>query len=305
MLLEELSNLVKTEKVAIEFALNWKLLPEKHVICPVCSVGNVNWYRRSNEGLKIPYALRCSKKKCRKKWSLTKNTWFFGSHLTVRKNLLLIYQWIKGDTVGETSGNLKLSKSTVLDYYQFCREVCYTIVSHRTRPIGGYGEAISICNYQVDKVIDKHKRVVNYLEGFNPSTEECFLVEVHSREPSTLVYLIKRFVLPGTTVSFDGFSDFQKIANYQNDFADLHIQFMKPLTESHKPATPKISLLRSGKKFGEYEPEGKARDYVMFEYLYFHPIETLTPGEKFEWFLKDVAKVYPGPFKMSLYPVMY
>ncbi|EEB18392.1 hypothetical protein Phum_PHUM513150 [Pediculus humanus corporis] len=272
MLFEELNKLVDTEKEAIEFALQWKLLPEKHVICPVCNIGNVGWYKRSHEGLKIPYALRCSRKKCRKKWSVTKNTWFFGSHLSVKQNILLIYCWIKGDTVGETSEILKLSKSTVMDYYQFCREVCYTIVSNRTKPIGGPNEIVSLCNYQIDRFIDKQKRIVSFLEGVNQ----------------------------------DNFSDYSKISDGENDFAEKYnIKIVKSLNDSVAAvSTPKKCLWRTGKKFSEDE-ENKTRDFVMFQYLYFHPIESLSIGEKFKRFLRDVAKVYPGPFKISLTPVIY
>ena len=306
MLFEELNKLVDTEKEAIEFALQWKLLPEKHVICPVCNIGNVGWYKRSHEGLKIPYALRCSRKKCRKKWSVTKNTWFFGSHLSVKQNILLIYCWIKGDTVGETSEMLKLSKSTVMDYYQFCREVCYTIVSNRTKPIGGPNEIVSLCNYQIDRFIDKQKRIVSFLEGVNRGNDDCFLVEVHSKEPSTLIYLIKKFILPGTTLLVDNFSDYSKISDGENDLAEKYnIKIVKSLNDSVAAvSTPKKCLWRTGKKFSEDE-ENKTRDFVMFQYLYFHPIESLSIGEKFKRFLRDVAKVYPGPFKISLTPVIY
>lgn len=304
MLFEELNELIETEKAAIEFALKWKLLPEKHVVCPACNIGNVGWYKRSHEGLKIPFALRCSRKKCRKKWSVTKNTWFFGSHLSVKQNILLIYCWIKGDSVGETSENLKLSKSTVMDYYQFCREVCYTIVSNRTKPIGGFGEVVNLCNFQVDRFIDKQKRVVNFLEGVNPNTDDCFLVEVHSKEVSTLIYLLKKFILPGTTISVDNFSEYSKIVGFQNDFIQRDIKFVENSNEASTISTQKKCLWRTGKKFGEDE-ESKSRDFVMFQYLYFHPIETLSIGEKFERFLNDVAKVYPGPFKISLTPVIY
>ena len=303
MLFDELNKEVDTEGAAVDFALKRNLLPEKRVLCPVCNVGNVGWYKRSHEGLKIPFALRCSRKKCRKKWSVTKNTWFFGSHLSVKQNILLIYCWVKGETVGETSDILKLSKSTVMDYYQFCREVCYTVVSNRTKPIGGANEVVQLCDFQIDRIIDKQRRVISFLEGVNPRTNDCFLVEIHSNSAETLIALLKTFILPNTTVVVDNWNGYSIIVDFLDEFDEYNIQFMEnPCLV--KPQTQRKCMWRTGKRFSEDE-ETKSRDFLMFQYLYFHPIENLSVGQKFEMFLSDVAKVYPGPFKTSLTPVIY
>lgn len=304
MLFDELNREVETEGAAVDFALKRNLLPEKRVICPICNIGNVGWYKRSHEGLKIPFALRCSRKKCRKKWSVTKNTWFFGSHLSVKQNILLIYLWVKGESVGETSEILKVSKSTVMDYYQFCREVCYTIVSNRTKPIGGNGEVVQLCDFQIDRFVDKQRRIVNFLEGYNYRTNDCFLIEVHSNITETLISLIKLFILPNTTVNVNNWEGYSKIADHLNEFDELNIKFIENSNSPVKASVPKKCMWRSGKKFSEDE-ECKSRDFLMFQYLYFHPIDSLSIGQKFERFLSDVAKVYPGPFKRSLTPVIY
>lgn len=303
MLFEELNKEVDTEETAVDFALKRNLLPEKRVTCPICNVGNVGWYKRSHEGLKIPFALRCSRKKCRKKWSVTKNTWFFGSHLSVKQNILLIYCWVKGETVGETSEILKISKSTVMDYYQFCREVCYTMVSNRTKPIGGDNEVVQLCDFQIDRFIDKQRRVVNFLEGVNHKTKDCFLVEIHLNSAETLILLLKTFILPNTTIVVDNWEGYSKIVDCLYEFDELNIRFVED-SSSPKPQMQRKCMWRTGKRFSEDE-EAKSRDFLMFQYLYFHPIENLTIGDKFEMFLGDVAKVYPGPFKTSLTPVIY
>ena len=306
MLLEELELTVEDEHAAIEFAVKKNLLPEKRTLCPVCCIGNVGWYKRSNEGLKVPFSLRCSRKRCRKKWSVTKNTWFFGSHLNVRQNFMLIYYWIRGDNIAITAEKLKLSKTTVLGYYQFCREVCYVIVSHRTKPIGGPGHVVSINEFHIDRHVGSQRKRVSFLEGVDRNTNECFLLEIQRNNAATLIPLIKTFVLQGSKILTDSWESYSKLKSedFQKEFSEHFIEFVE--NENQEGKRNKVKCMwRTVKRFVVEGQETKTCDLSMFQYLYFHPMELLSTGEKFDRFLDDVAKVYPGPFRDPLTAVIY
>lgn len=307
MKLEELDIAVETESAAIEFAIQRNLLPQKRTVCPICCVGHVGWYKRSNEGLKVPFTLRCSRKRCRKKWSVTKDTWFFGSHLTVRQNFMLIYFWIRGDNISEAAENLKLSKTTVMDYYQFCREVCFVIVSNRTKPIGGPDHILVINEFQIDRVVSAQKRRVCFLEGFDKTTNDCFLIEIQKTDVETIVPLLRKFVRVGSTVITSSWESFSKLDNEHllNALWDHPIQFVQ--LDNFEVKSSKVKCMwRSAKRFIETESqEIKSKDLLLFQYLYFHPIEYLSAGDKFDRFLQDIAKVYPGPFKHPMTAVIY
>jgi len=306
MQFEELELAVENEATAIEFAVKKNLLPEKKTLCPVCFIGNVGWYKRSNEGLKVPFSLRCSRKKCRKKWSVTKNTWFFGSHLSVRQNFMLIYFWIRGDNISESAEQLKLSKTTVLDYYQFCREVCYVIVSNRTKPVGGPGHVVAINEFHVDRFIASQRKRVCFLEGVDKDTNECFLLEIQKNNAGTLIPLIKTFVLQGSKILTDTWESYSKLKSeeFQKQFVGHHLEFVESSNLEGKSNKVKC-MWRTAKRFVDESQESKTRDLCLFQYLYFHPMELLSTGEKFDRFLEDVAKVYPGPFRDPLTAVVY
>lgn len=307
MQLEELDIAVENESAAIEFAVKRKLLPGKKTLCPACNIGNVGWYKKSNDGLKVPFSLRCSRRRCRKKWSVTKNTWFFGSHLTLRQNFMLIYFWIRGDSIGEASENLRLSKTTVMDYYQFCREVCFVIVSNRTKPVGGPDHVVVISEFQVDRVFPAQVKRVCFLEGYDKTTEECFLIELHEPDEDTVVQLIKKFVRAGSSVITDAWESFNRLnsEHFQNSFSDHPIKFFESLNPDRE-TNQKRCMFRKTSRFVETESlEIKSQDLLLFQYLYFHPIEYMSPGEKFDRFLEDIALVYPGPFKQPLTAVIY
>lgn len=307
MQFEELELAIENETSAIEFAVRRNLLPEKRTICPKCCVGHVGWYKRSNEKLKVPFSLRCSRKRCRKKWSVTKNTWFFGSHLSVRQHFMLIYFWIRGDSIAEAAEKLKLSKTTVMDYYQFCREVCFVIVSNRTKPIGGQDHTVVINEFQVDRVIATQRRRVFFLEGVDQRTNDCFLLEIQRHDAQTIVPLLRTFVLEGSKVITNTWESYNRLntEEFQKGLLDFVVEYVELDTPDGK--TQKVKCMwRTAKRFIDSQSEETDnRDFLLFQYLYFHPIEYLSTGEKFDRFLEDISKVYPGPFKHPLTAVVY
>ena len=76
-----------------------------------------------------PYALRCSS--CNTSWNLRYNTWFSGSHLEQWQILRLTYE-------------SNVAADTVMDWYNYCRKVCYVIMSNEEQQIGGVGHIVEV-----------------------------------------------------------------------------------------------------------------------------------------------------------------
>lgn len=75
-----------------------------------------------NKGSSVGYMLRCPG--CRRKDSLTRGTLFDGSHLALSKLLGLMYYWASQRSIAQTTDLLSVSSHTVVQWYQYFREIC-------------------------------------------------------------------------------------------------------------------------------------------------------------------------------------
>ena len=87
--------------------------------------------------------------------SMRQNSWFSGSRLSIEKVLALTYAWAHKfsttQAVHETSvADESTSTETVIDWYNYCREVCADrIMNHHAGQIGGPGTTVEIDESQV------------------------------------------------------------------------------------------------------------------------------------------------------------
>ena len=117
--------------------------------CPREDCNNtLTWTRRTSS--RDGYEWRCSRRKCNGMASMRQNSWFSGSRLSIEKVLALTYAWAHKFTttqaVHETSlDDESTSTETVIDWYNYCREVCADrIMNHHAGQIGGPGMTVEI-----------------------------------------------------------------------------------------------------------------------------------------------------------------
>ena len=68
---------------------------------------------------------RCSSNKCNRKISIRKGSWFEGSHLSIDVILKLTYYWVYNCCNDFVMNELRIgSKHTIVDWFNFAREVC-------------------------------------------------------------------------------------------------------------------------------------------------------------------------------------
>ena len=119
----------------------WKsgLLGDFSGSCMSCGVGNVHLVKCVDN-----YFWRCGARKCKKKFSIRKNSFFEGSHLSFKTILCLIYCWIYELPFKFVRVNLEISDHTIVDWYNFCRDVCVDILLFDNKKIGGPSHIVEI-----------------------------------------------------------------------------------------------------------------------------------------------------------------
>ena len=89
------------------------------------------------------YMWRCGTKKCRRKLSFRAETWFSKSKLGIPMVVVLTYCWTQRYPTFILEHELGLSRTTIVDWRNFAREVC-SVIRSKEEAIGGPGFEIEI-----------------------------------------------------------------------------------------------------------------------------------------------------------------
>ena len=148
---------------------------------------------------------QCCTKGCNTRVSIRADSWFARSHLPITTLVLLTYFWIFRYPPAVIERELHIgSGHTVIDWLNFAREVCVSVLERESEPIGGPGTIVEIDESKFGKRKYNRGRQVDGawifggIERHNP--ERCFLVRVPDRSAATLIPLIKRYIKPGTRI---------------------------------------------------------------------------------------------------------
>ena len=151
---------------------------------------------------------QCCTKGCNTRVSIRTDSWFAGSHLAISTLVMLTYFWIHRAPPAFIRRELEIgSPNTLVDWLNFAREVCVSVVERESEPIGGPGTIVEIDESKFGKRKYNRGRKVDGawifggIERGNP--EHCFLVRVPDRTAATLIPLVKRYIKPGTKILSD------------------------------------------------------------------------------------------------------
>jgi len=86
----------------------------------------------------------CTNRKCSAKNSIRKYSFFSRSHLPLATITKLVYYWTYKYPQEIILHELGLSTKTVVNFYNFCREVCKVVLEEQSEPIGGPGKVVEI-----------------------------------------------------------------------------------------------------------------------------------------------------------------
>ncbi|KAI6194146.1 DDE-Tnp-IS1595 domain-containing protein [Aphelenchoides besseyi] len=167
---------------------------------------------------------RCTTKDCRKEKGFLTDTFFEGAHLELKEIFQLSYFWCFEMSSHKLlqfqmkrADHTTIGEHTLVDYKDFLRDVCVEYFVRNPIRIGGEG-----CRVQIDEAfVTKRKynkgRLVNeavmIFGGIEEETGECFIWPMERRDSETLLALIQKYIMPGTTIISDCWRAYGGIAN--------------------------------------------------------------------------------------------
>ena len=175
---------------------------------------------------------------------MRQKSWFSGSRLSIEKVLALTYAWAHKFTTTQAVHETSLDDETtltetVIDWYNFCREVCaHRIMNHHAGPIGGPGTTVEIDESKFGKIKYHQGRKIEgkwVFGGLCRETKACFLVPVERRDKETLLPIIRAQILPGTRVMSDLWRSYDclKDEGYEHITVNHSLNFVDPDTGAH------------------------------------------------------------------------
>ena len=213
-----------------ETSLNWlkemELVASNPSPCPECNADNENStnLRRGRKGQLKHYHSAATDRKCntymqctgagsscRYRASPFTNTFFDGTtcKLNISDVIEVLWCWINKISIGQCHLITGVSKNCIIDYYNYCREICaVSLASSYNDIIGGVGYTIEIDESKLFKRKYHRGRYLSMQErwafgGKCRETKAKFIVLVPDRSEATLLPIIKHHIKPGSTIISD------------------------------------------------------------------------------------------------------
>ena len=200
------------------------VLPDT-VLCPKCST-NCNFAPSSNCFFcrRTTKDSKSRKIKCSFSVSINKNTWLDRSHMTPSQNIVFCSLFLqKSITQRQAVKWLKIGHETAVNWKRYCYEVCeFWLAEQEQLGIGGPGKIVEIGENLFGKVKNNRRQwVFGCLERVS-KRRLFFLVE--KRDAETLVPIIKKHILPGTTIYSDSWQAYDTLSDegYTHNQTDNH-----------------------------------------------------------------------------------
>lgn len=285
----------------IDWCRRMGLLAKTPPLCPLCER---NMTQVRDNTVQDGYRWRCPDHKGRK-MTIRYGSFFERSHVPLPKLVVLLYLWSFQMPIVCAVQMTGISEATLIDWYNFIREVCSTHLMDfpDLTKIGGPGHIVCLD----ESVIAKRKYHVGRLVrerwifgGFDRNTRRGFIRMVDDRTAATLLPLIAESILPGTEIWSDGWASYAGITNmpglnYTHRVVNHTLHFVDPATGC---CTNPIELYWKNCKMGFKRMSGTTSvmlpshlDEFMFRQLY----GGTDRGEVFRSIVNTIKYQYPCP----------
>ena len=207
--------------------------------CPICNRQCNEQHLQSVVDGRI---WRCMVKRCKKRISIRKGSFFEQSHLELWKIVGLSYLWVRsagksrGVSMEDSKKELHIgSNDTIVDWNQFCRDIAVTYFLNNPVQLGGPGRVVEIDESLFSRRKYNRGRIIPeqwIFGGYEPAAKEGFLVPVPRRDAATLLPIIQQWIRPGTEIWSDMWAAYNQLPalGYQHNTVNHTYHFVDPVT---------------------------------------------------------------------------
>ena len=166
-----------------------------------------------------------------------KGFYFRCTHLRIATIIQFVYFWCR-DYVIQDELQFQLGivgEHTIVDWKNFCRDICLEYFIRNPVVIGGPGQTVEIdeCLLVRRKYNVGHQvREQWVFGGYDVATKVGFMVPVDRRDAATLLPIIQKYIAPGTTIISDLWAAYNTIGTlgYQHLTVNHSLNFVDPTT---------------------------------------------------------------------------
>ena len=241
---------------------------------------------------------RCSLRACRQEFSVRKGTWIEGSKLSFEKIILHLYCWSETNySIRFLEKELEFKKEAIIDYNNYCREICAKVLLANPPRIGGPGKTVEIDESLFVRRKYNRGRMLQQqwvFGGICREDQQSFLYCVDARDAATLLPIIQNHVLPGTTILSDEWAAYRQIQalGYQHNTVNHSLTFVDPVTGAHTQNVESHWRHAKQRSKTQYGTHRTMVDSYMCEWMW----RQRNKGQDlFIEILTDIAAHYPPP----------
>ncbi|KAK9873686.1 hypothetical protein WA026_023686 [Henosepilachna vigintioctopunctata] len=296
----EFARLLDDEGKLKEFLMMHGVLKDERT-CPKCNkmckyYPSKNLFQCTTTMMQVNNHKKRVRVSCGFSMSAYKNTFFEKSKLSVTQICHFVVLWLcSGFRQIDYEDEMGWSSHTVVDWSNFCREVCLSTVIKSSEKLGGVGKIVEIDEAKFGKRKYNRGRIIEgqwIFGGIERQSKKIFLIPVPNRSKETLLEIINEWVLPGTTIM----SDCWKAYDCLDDEGFLHQKvnhsknFIDPDTGAHTQ-----HVERMWRDVRNHVPKYGRREHHFDSYLAEYYFKRRFPRfkQRIHNFFKDIAEVYP------------
>jgi hypothetical protein len=283
----ELYRQIPNSGAAIDWARQMRII-KSEVDCPECGQRMTEVEGKGADGRIWKCQKQIDGKRHIRKLSIRTGSVFFGSSLTLRDLLYLLYEWSVRTSVDHASYELLMTRRTVRSWYKNFRSLATSRIDHlATARIGNAGDIIEVDECQVGRRKHNHGRTPRAVWVFgaivrysNPPS--FFLEAVRRRNKATLEEIITRRISRQAKIMSDGWPAYDglRLLGYEHGVVIHSENFISP--EDPSVHTQNIeNLWRCLRRFLSQRSSYSRRqlqsylDEFVFRKIFIDPFETL------------------------------
>ncbi|KAG5679537.1 hypothetical protein PVAND_009097 [Polypedilum vanderplanki] len=234
-------------------------------------------------------------KKCNYSRSLTSGT-FFSSHLSIVDICKFLVLWVQNASLLVIKNETEITaQKTLVDWSSMSREVLFDAFILNAKPLGGIGRTIEIDESKFGRrKYNRGKRVEGqWIFGLlERETGDIILVPVEKRDRDTLIPIIQKYVLPGSTI----ISDFWKSYDTLNDLGYQHLKVNHSITFKDPETGANTNRIESTWRAAKasYSSSGRRKSFYasyLAKYIFMKKCRSLELDPFLE-FLRLAGKLY-------------